>query len=236
MASVCKLPIALQILAMVDEHKLNLDAPLKVSPHDVTTNVSEVGAHWPQRKIYPLADLLALMVAKSDNTAVETLYRLAGGGPAITARLRAWTIDGIRIDRSKRQCNRDSSGPTPEARYAALRRLMDDPRDTASPDATVKLLSRTFRGASTARIVEIMESTTTSPARIRGLLPPGTPVAHKTGTAGRLNAATNDVGVVTLPGRAGRLALAFYVKGSTLELPERERIIARLALSPFEQR
>jgi beta-lactamase class A len=56
--------------------------------------------------------------------------------------------------------------------------------------------------------------------RIKGLLPDGTVVAHKTGTTSTvlgLNGSTNDVGVIMLPKRAGRLALSVYVKGSTRE-------------------
>jgi beta-lactamase class A len=73
----------------------------------------------------------------------------------------------------------------------------------------------------------MMEKTTTGPARIKGLLPAGTVVAHKTGTtgsAGNLNGSTNDVGVI-----AGRIALAVYVKGSTRPLAVRERAIAEIA-------
>ena len=51
-------------------------------------------------------------------------------------------------------------------------------------------------------------------------------VAHKTGTIG---GTTNDVGVLTLPGAAGHVALVVFVKGSDLEVPERELAIAQIA-------
>jgi hypothetical protein len=58
-----------------------------------------------------------------------------------------------------------------------------------------------------------MTASPSGPKRLRGLLPEGTSVAHKAGTSGyenRMAAATNDVGLVTLPdGR--RLALAVLV-------------------------
>src|SRR5579862_1087142 len=76
MASVCKLPIAAHILAIVDEGKLSRSASIQVLPSDVVANVSEVAARWPKQKSFPLDELLQLMVAKSDNTAVETLYRI----------------------------------------------------------------------------------------------------------------------------------------------------------------
>jgi len=234
LASVCKLPIALHILAMVDEGKLSRDAAIEVLAQDVTTNVSEVGERWPKQQRFPLDELLLLMVAKSDNTAVETLYRIGGGAVAITARLRGWHLDGIRIDRSERQCGRDAS--------RSMRRFIADPRDTATPDGTVQLLKRLFHGdllsaSSTARAVRILEATTTGAGRIKGLLPAGVVVAHKTGTTGtvgNLNGSTNDAGVIEFPKGAGQLALAVYLKGSTRDLPARETIIARMAKAAFD--
>jgi beta-lactamase class A len=234
LASVCKLPTAMHILKMVDEGKLSRAAEIEVVQQDVTLNVSEVGHRWPKQRRFPLDELLLLMVAKSDNTAVETLYRIGGGAGAITARLRGWQLDGIRIDRTERQCGKDAS--------LSMRRFIADPRDTGTPDGTVQLLRRLFHGEllsapSTARLVEIMEATTTGPGRIKGLLPAGTVVAHKTGTTGtaaRLNGSTNDVGVITLPKRAGQLALAVYLKGSARDLPARETNIARIAKAAFD--
>jgi beta-lactamase class A len=234
MASVCKLPIALHTLATVDEGKLSRTADIEVLPQDVVTNVSEVAERWPKQKRFPLDELLQLMVAHSDNTAVETLYRITGGGTAITARLRGWRIDGIRIDRTERQCNRDAD--------ASMPRFIADPRDTATPDATVQLLARLFGGkllaaSSTARAIEMLQATTTYPGRIKGLLPAGVVVAHKTGTTGTrngLNGGTNDVGVIAMPRGAGQLAVAVYVKGSTRELEAREKVIARIAKAAFD--
>jgi beta-lactamase class A len=234
LASMCKLPTALHILAMVDEGKLWRGAEIEVVKQDVTLNNSEIGHRWPRERRFPLDELLLLMVARSDNTAVETLYRIGGGAAAITARLGGWRLDGIRIDRTEKQCGKDAA--------ASMPRFIADPRDTGAPDGTVQLLKRLFHGEllsapSTARIVEIMEATTTGPGRIKGLLPAGVVVAHKTGTtgtAGRLNGSTNDVGVITLPKGAGQLALAVYVKGSTRDLAAREMIIARIAKAAFD--
>jgi beta-lactamase class A len=234
-ASVCKLPIAMHILAMVDDGKLSRTASIEVVRQDVTTQVSEVGERWPKQRRFPLDELLLLMVAHSDNTAVETLYRIGGGAAAITAQLRNWRLDGIRVDRSERECGRDAA--------ASMPRFIADPRDTAVPDGMVQLLRRLFRGellsaSSTARLVQILEATSTGPKRIRGLLPAGVVVAHKTGTTGTangLNGSTNDVGVITLPHNAGQLALAVFLKGSTRDLPAREMVIAQIAKAAVGQ-
>jgi beta-lactamase class A len=39
---------------------------------------------------------------------------------------------------------------------------------------------------------------------------------------------TNDVGIITLPGGAGHLVVAAFVKSSEKEIPERERAIAEV--------
>jgi len=49
---------------------------------------------------------------------------------------------------------------------------------------------------STELLLDIMERCETGAGRLKGLLPEGTVIAHKTGTIG---GTTNDVGIITLP-------------------------------------
>lgn len=262
MASVCKLPIAINILAMVGEGKLSLKDNIEIPIEDVVPGVSEVAERWPKQKIFPLDELLELMVAKSDNSAVQTLFRMGGSAAGMAARFRQWKIDGMRVDRSEEQCNLDAAGVTdippvsqwkpgmldeltakiaPAERLRAMQRFLEDPRDTATPNGTVRLLERAFQGELlsrdlTARLVEILKATTTGKGRIKGLLPAGTVVAHKTGTtatAAGLNGGTNDVGVIMPPKGAGRLIVAIFIKGSTRDLDTREMVIAKIAKAAF---
>ncbi|HEY1949814.1 MAG TPA: serine hydrolase [Bryobacteraceae bacterium] len=221
LASVCKIPIAMNILALVDEGKLALNQQIEVLPRDVWAGVSNIATRWPAQRRFPLGQMIELMVAKSDNTAVETLFRSGGEGPAMATRFRQWNIHGMRVDRSERRCDLDRNGvariplpdqwtdgminalkatTTPPMRYRATLRYLEDPRDTGTPNGTVQLLARLFHGellskSSTALLIETLKATTTFPTRLKGLLPPGTIVAHKTGSAGGVNglsAATND--------------------------------------------
>ena len=233
LASVCKWPLAMHWLEMVDEGRYRLDSPIEVAQQDVTISVSPIGEQWPRRKSYPLEEMLTLMIAQSDNTAVETLYRLGGGSLALAVRFQNWKAAGMRIDRSERQCGRDA--------HASMEQFLADPRDTATPNATVGLLKRAFSGdvlapATTASLLHMMQATATGPGRIKGQLPPGTVVAHKTGTTSTvngLNGSTNDVGVIELPG-GGRLAVAVYVKGSRRDENARDLAIARLARAAYD--
>jgi beta-lactamase class A len=262
LASVCKLPIAMHVFALVDEGKLALNQEIEVLPRDVVSSVSSLAARWPQQRRFPLSEMLEVMIAQSDNTAVETLFRIGGEGPAMAVRFREWKVDGVRVDRSERQCELNRNGvvdppppdqwsealisglvakTTPEIRYRAMQRYLADPRDTGTPNGTVQLLARAFRGeilsrSSTSRLIEILKATTTSPTRLKGLLPAGTVVAHKTGSTGTvkgLTAATNDSGVIFLPD-GGQLAVSVYVKASTRVDAERDRVIARIARAAFD--
>ena len=262
LASVCKLPIAMNILAMVDEGKLGLNQEIEVLPRDVWAGVSDIQKRWLAQRRFALNEMIELMVAHSDNTAVETLFRFGGEGPAMAARFREWKVEGVRVDRSERQCNLDRNGvehyPPPgewtdekidaliastssAMRYRATQRYLNDPRDTGTPNGTVQLLVRVFRGevlskTSTARLIEALKATTTFPGRLKGLLPPGTIVAHKTGSAGGakgLSAATNDSGVIFMP-NGGRVAVSVYVKASTRKDSVRDSIIARIARAVYD--
>jgi len=71
--------------------------------------------------------------------------------------------------------------------------------------------------------------------RLKGL-PEGTVVAHKTGTSGTENgitAATNDIGIVTLPS-GKHLAIAVFVSDSPADDSIREGVIARAAKLVFD--
>lgn len=262
LASVCKVPIAMNVLALVDEGKLGIDDRVEVLPRDVWTGVSEIAKRWPAQRRFHLGEMIELMVAKSDNTAVETLFRIGGGSPPIARRLRTWDIQGVRVDRSERQCALDRNGvvhypppsewtdklcndlmeeASPAAKYKATLRYMADPRDTGTPNGTVQLLTKLFRDealskSSTKFLIESLKAATTFPTRLKGLLPPGTVVAHKTGSTGTVNAvtaATNDSGVIFMPG-GGHVAMSVYVKASTRADSERDRIIAQLARAAFD--
>jgi beta-lactamase class A len=79
-------------------------------------------------------------------------------------------------------------------------------------------------------LLGVMSRTRTGGGRLKGLLPKGTAVAHKTGTLGGV---ANDVGFVTLPdGR--RFAIAVYTKSSTTSEANRDRAIAEVTRALYD--
>jgi beta-lactamase class A len=199
-----------------------------------------------------LRNLLEIMLLVSDNTATDLCLRHAGGGEGVTARMRMLGIEGLRVDRSTLELISDWKGlslvPGNEerdpAKYgelldsvsrekadAAERAFEDDPRDTATPRAMAALLEKIWKREalspeSTDLLLDIMKRCRTGEGRLKGILPGGTEVAHKTGTIGRT---LNDVGIITLPNGAGHVIVAAFVKASSRPESERERAIAEAA-------
>ena len=115
--------------------------------------------------------------------------------------------------------------------------MAKDPRDTATPEALVDLLLKIWRRealspAQSTVLLDIMAGTESGRRRLRGLLPKGTQVIHKTGTVTGI--VTNDAGIITLPGSAGHVAIAVMVRESANAIPVQERAIAEIARAVYD--
>jgi len=84
---------------------------------------------------------------------------------------------------------------------------------------------------STELLLDTMARCKTGPKRLKGDLPPGMRVPHKTGTLTYV--ATNDVGVITMPLGAGPLIVAAFVRGSSLPREAQERAIAAAGMALY---
>lgn len=144
--------------------------------------------------------LMDAMITRSDNRATDLLMNELGGPGAIDRWLRANDLTGIRVDRTIAQLLSD-------------RRDLRDVRDSSTPIAMLNLLRVINSGPalsadSRARLLDMMRRCATGSNRIRGILPPGATVEHKTGT---LSGYTGDVGYLVTPtGR--RIAVAFFAR------------------------
>jgi beta-lactamase class A len=227
MASVVKFPVALRVLDLVDDDKLRLDQRISVNASDRAPGVSTLDGRFKPGAPFTVRELLEFMILNSDNTACDVLLRMCGGPPAVQSRLEAMGIHGIRVDRTEKEM---------AAVYRESRvQFLKDLRDTSTPDAMAALLARFEHGealkpATTAFLRDLMERATTAPNRLKGLLPPGTVVAHKTGTW--REAATNDAGIITLPGGAGHVAIAVLTNRTKAGV-DAERTIAEIALALY---
>lgn len=255
MASTYKVPIAVRILSMVDAGEIALDDMVEIEQRDVYLTASTISdlIDDPGLQI-SIHNLIEMMLQTSDNIATDVLMRVAGGAAAVTGRMAEAGIDGIRVDRPTwalianwlgaaevGERNRIEPGPyrrllqaeRSDADIAALNAAFNpDPRDTATPSAMGELLRRIWSREllseeSSALLIDIMYRCRTGEGRLKGVLPPGSRVAHKTGTIGQT---TNDVGVIDLPGDAGHVVAVVYIKESAIEASaDREPVIAHIA-------
>ena len=228
MQSVYKLPIGMAVLDQVDRGALKLEQKVQVRRSDFVTagQRSPIRDHHPRGVELSLDELLRFNVSESDGTACDVLLRVVGGPPVVNRYLRGLGVQGVRVVTTER-----AMGLNQMAQY----------RNWATPGAMVTLLRALHEGrglsaASRARLLQWMTDTPTSAQRLKGRLPGGTVVAHKTGTSGTLGGltrATNDVGLITLPdGR--HLAIAVFVSDSRADEAAREGVIAGIAQAAWE--
>ncbi len=228
MQSVYKFPLAMAVLEQVDKGRLSLSQAVHVAPDDLLPDT------WsPLRDANPngdfdlaLSELLRVTVSASDNNGCDILFRMLGGPPAVDAYVHGLGIKGMAIAATEAEMHR-----VRDAQFS----------NWCEPTAMARLLDLFFRGkthvvASRDFLMRLMLETATGPGRIKGMLPPGTPVAHKTGTSFTdekgVTAATNDVGIVTLAG-GNHVAMVIFLADSSAALEARENAIARVARAGY---
>jgi len=230
MMSTFKAPVAAAVLAQVEQGRLTLSQTVRLGPADVIEG-SAVRSLGERLKKGPadvsVDELLSASVTQSDNTAVDALVRLAGGGHVISAWLREKGVAGMRIDLGEGDFGKsfDRLG------YA---KALDAPENTTTLEGAATFLRKLQGGellspASTTKLLGLMTSQVI-PNRIRAGLPAGYSIADKTGTGptvdGRL-AAWNDIGIVTAPdGR--KMIVAAFLRDSTATQAEREALFGDL--------
>lgn len=197
MASTMKIAVAAAYLAEVDSGRRTLDDPI------AGTSARE---------------LMDAMITRSDNRATDLLMATLGGPGAVDSWLRGNGLSGIRVDRTIAQLLRD-------------RRDLRDVRDSSTPIAMLGLLRLIdSEGALTSQsrylLRDMMRRCATGSNRIRGILPPGATVEHKTGT---LSGYTGDVGFLTAP-NGRRIAVAFFARGGS----NRPGVIATAARAIYD--
>jgi beta-lactamase class A len=225
MQSVYKFPIAMALLAKVDQGKLKLDQRVRVERSDVVQG--QILDQNSQGKEFSLAELLKYMVSESDNTACDVLLRLIGGPKVVTQYLRNLGVNDIVVANTEKELAQDKA-----VQY----------HNYATPDAVVVLLRALHEGrglskSSQSLLLRLMTETPTGLKRIKGLLPKGTVVAHKTGTSRTVDgvtAATNDVGLVTLP-NGRHLAIAVFVSDAKADDEIREAVIAKVSQAAWDE-
>lgn len=227
MQSVFKLPLALTILHQVEQGRFNLDQSISFQKSDLILPkpYSPLQDKYPEAGVeVPLGDLLEMTVSLSDNTAADMLLRLAGGAKVVGDYIASLGIRGFHLKDGESALHRDHALQyrnwfEAQGAIRLLRAISDHSPLTAGHTALLLAWMRSSRAS-----------------RLGLNLPEGTTVAHKAGTSGvdhGIAAATNDIGLITLPdGR--QLAIAVFVTDSTADEPTRSQVIARIGRAVYD--
>ncbi len=230
MQSVFKFHIALKVLSEIDKGRFSLDQKIELKEHELLP-----GLHSPIRETYPkgasltIAEILEYTVSKSDNVGCDVLLRLVGGPQAVEEYFTKNNFRNLSIKINEEVMQGDwdlqfLNWTTPRSATEILASFYKNER---------KLISE----KSHEFIWTTMRQTETGKARLKGLLPAGTVVAHKTGWSGvnkdGISAAVNDIGIVFLPN--GRyFFISVFITRSKEDTATSEKIIADVAKATWD--
>lgn len=228
MQSVFKFHIAMAVLAEVDKGKLRLDQQIKVKKDELLPNTwSPIREKYPEGAMLTLKEILRYTVSESDNIGCDILLRLMGGPKVVNDYFVQHGVKDISI-----QANEAEMHSAWDVQY----------RNWTTPKSATNLL-KVFYGKkllsekSTELLWGMMVETPTGKKRIKGQLPEGTVVAHKTGTSDTnkqgITAAVNDIGIVTLPD-GKHFAISVFVADSAEPMEMNEKIISDIGKYVWE--
>ena len=217
MASTFKLVLAGWMLALVDQGKERLDAPVHYAAADVVAYSPVSGARAGDGGGLTVGELCAATVSLSDNTAANVLLARHGGPAGFTAFVRSLGDEVTRLDRTEPTLNEAAVG---------------DPRDTTTPLAMLQTLQKLVLGnalspTSRAWLQRWLVETSTGDKRLRAGVP-GWKVGDKTGTAGDSGTA-NDIGVLWPQGGGAPVLVTCYLTRSMASPEQRDAAIAQVA-------
>lgn len=230
MQSVYKFHLALAVLHQVDLGKFQLDQKILIRKQDLLPDTwSPLRDKYPSGNVkIPLAELLRFTVSQSDNNGCDILFRLIGGPAKVQQYIHSLGIKEVAIAATEEQMHRDD-----QVQFT----------NWSTARSAVQLLGLFYHKPILSKpsanfLWKTMRETSTGPDKIKGLLPQGTEVAHKTGSSGSdasgMTAASNDIGIVTLP-NGKHFAIAVFVSMTRENEKTTDRIIAELSKASWDE-
>lgn len=221
MCSTFKLALAAVVLRQIDQRRLTPEQIVPFGEADMVPYAPVTEKHLDDGSM-TLQQLARAAQVYSDNVAANLLLGLIGGPAGFTEQLRLLGDPITRLDRTEPALNRVLPG---------------DPRDTTTPSAMARTLSRLMTGDALsadarALLMAWMQNTQTGTNRIRAGLPADWASGDKTGTASAPDMANqyNDIAVAWPPGAAPIIITAYYETTgySGPFLPEHEAVLAQV--------
>jgi beta-lactamase class A len=261
MCSTYKVPMAIYLLLKSQNNEINLNDLCEVTEHDLRPGIIGTlnQFNYDVGQKISIHSLLRLMMQESCNTSTDILLHKIGGPSAVmnylnqidikNMNVHSYTIeaisawDGIKdlpksftLAEYKKLELAVSPEELIQAREKFKIEIERSKKDTTTSAAMTKLLVKLFKNELiesklSELLLKIMRGCKRGPARLMGLLPPKTPVAHKTGT---LTGYTCDVGIITLPADYGNIAISAYIKNSNKDLINNECVLAEVGRSVYD--
>lgn len=252
MASTYKLQIMAYCLSLADKKQLNLQDKYKIKKLDL-----QRGSSIKNGQQMSIAELIQLSIEKSKNDTSDIILRMLGGPNNVNNWLKDNGFNNMSVDRSVlemidnyygvnsidshklhsvKQDIKLINSVTAQNRSKALQKFCVDKKDTTTPKEMVNFLTQLFEkkllsSDSTDFLLQSMLKCYWGKEKIKGLLPEGTKVWHKTGRMDKIN---SDVGIIELPKNKGHLVLALYTNKSKSSIDIQELKMAQISKLLFD--
>lgn len=231
MQSVFKFHIGLAMLREIDKGKFSLDQKIEIKKSELLPGLySPIRDKYPEGTSLTIAEILEYTVSLSDNVGCDVLLKLLGGPQEVENFFvkNKFKDISIKINEETMQGNwgrQFENWTTPRAANKVLQTFYENRK---------KLLSN----KSHEFIWKVMRETSTGANRLKGQLPAGTVVAHKTGWSGTnkttgITAAVNDIGIVFIP-NGKHFFISVFVTDSREDFATNEKIIADIAKTSWD--
>lgn len=228
MLSTVKFPIALTILDKVQKKKLSLSQKIFIKKEELLddpTNWSPFKEKYPNGNLeITLEEALSWIVSHSDNNLTDILLRLIGGPETVQNFINS---KNFIIKNDEEDMHKDW-----ESQF--INRI--------TPNEATKLLSQFNQGkildkTTTKWLYTAMLNNASGATRLKGKLPKGTKIAHRTGTSftneNGMTGAINDMGIIELPNRK-KIIICVLVNDTYESFKNSEEIIADIAKITYE--
>lgn len=225
MQSVFKFPVALALLEQVDNGDFQLTDTINIAKEELYTDLwSPLQKRYPNGTKLPLNEVVAAMVAQSDNSATDLLIKKIGGANTVQQFLNHKGIHKISIKNTEREIQSDWAIQF---------------ENWTTPNEMIRLL-KLFKHKQLISVKnndylwQVMANTSTG--SIRRLLPDDIVIVYKTGNSGAKDgivAAQNCVGIIELA-NGNHIAFAIFITASKESSETNLDIIAQIGRAIFD--
>lgn len=198
-----------------DRDEVELNEKVSISKADLVT-YSPVTEKYAGGRALTLAELCEAALTMSDNTAANLILQTLGGPESITAFARFLGDDSTRLDRWETELNEAQPG---------------DPRDTTTPNAMVRNLTRLLLGdvlslSSRDQLRDWLQRNQVADGLFRASLPSDWAIADRTGAGGY---GSRSITAVMWPPERKPIVVALYITETASSFSERNDAIAEIA-------